>query len=159
MSNNISLQVKDVSICFKYCAWFKGSQCYLSYIFVCRVVKRSSYRLNLLILVGVCIGFSGTILHVIVLDDDMHVIFTTTVCNVSGLKLRFDNNILLRRLECGVTNQHLPLLLEHFQLKYGGSINCSLIKKLMKRVSTHVYIKCKRIIIFHRNIYQTTICS
>jgi len=67
---------------------FKGSQCYLSYIFVCRVVKRSSYRLNLLILVGVCIGFSGTILHVIVLDDNMPELFTTTVCNVSGLQLR-----------------------------------------------------------------------
>ena len=50
---------------------------------LCRVVKRSSYRLNSLILVGVFIGFIGTILHVIQLDSDMPEAFTTTVCNVS----------------------------------------------------------------------------
>ena len=48
-----------------------------------RVVKRSSYRLNSLILVGVFVGFIGTLLHVIKLDSDMSETFTTTVCNVS----------------------------------------------------------------------------
>ena len=48
-----------------------------------RVVKRSSYRLNSLILVGVFVGFIGTLLHVIKLDYDMSETFTTTVCNVS----------------------------------------------------------------------------
>ncbi|XP_065892681.1 gamma-aminobutyric acid type B receptor subunit 2-like isoform X2 [Dysidea avara] len=46
------------------------------------VVKRSSYRLNSFILVGVCVGFVGTLLHVIVLDDDMPEPLTTTICNV-----------------------------------------------------------------------------
>ena len=51
---------------------------------VFRVVKRSSYRLNSLILVGVFVGFIGTLLHVIKLDSDMSETFTTTVCNVSS---------------------------------------------------------------------------
>ena len=48
-----------------------------------RVIKRSSYRLNSLILVGVFIGFIGTVLHTIQLNSDMPEAFTTTVCNVS----------------------------------------------------------------------------
>ena len=48
-----------------------------------RVVKRSSYRLNSLILVGVSVGFVGTLLHVIDLDEDMPELLTTTICNVS----------------------------------------------------------------------------
>ena len=48
-----------------------------------RVVKRSSYQLNSLILVAVFIGFVGTLLHVIKLDSDMSDLFTTTICNVS----------------------------------------------------------------------------
>ena len=48
-----------------------------------RVVKRSSYRLNSLILVAVLVGFVGTLLHVIKLDDDMAELLTTTICNVS----------------------------------------------------------------------------
>ena len=48
-----------------------------------RVVKRSSYRLNSLILVAVLVGFVGTLLHVIKLDDDMSEVVTTTICNVS----------------------------------------------------------------------------
>ena len=48
-----------------------------------RVVKRSSYRLNTLILIGVLVGFVGTLLHVIKLDDDMPELVTTTICNVS----------------------------------------------------------------------------
>ncbi|XP_065892670.1 gamma-aminobutyric acid type B receptor subunit 2-like isoform X2 [Dysidea avara] len=46
-----------------------------------RVVKRSSYRLNSFILVGVCVGFVGTLLYVVVLDDDMPEPLTTTICN------------------------------------------------------------------------------
>ena len=49
----------------------------------CRVVKKSSYRLNSLILVAVLIGFVGTLIHIIKLDSDMSKIITTTVCNVS----------------------------------------------------------------------------
>ena len=51
--------------------------------FFYRVVKRSSYRLNSFILVGVCVGFVGTLLYVVVLDDDMPEPLTTTICNVS----------------------------------------------------------------------------
>jgi len=47
------------------------------------VVKQSSYRLNSLILVAVVVGFVGTLLHVIDLDDDMPELLTTTICNVS----------------------------------------------------------------------------
>jgi len=36
-----------------------------------RIVKKSSYRLNFLILVIVFVGFIGTRLHIIKLDDDM----------------------------------------------------------------------------------------
>ena len=50
-----------------------------------RVVKRSSYRLNSLILVAVLVGFVGTLLHVIKLDDDMAEPLTTTICNVSDI--------------------------------------------------------------------------
>ncbi|XP_065916318.1 gamma-aminobutyric acid type B receptor subunit 1-like isoform X2 [Dysidea avara] len=45
------------------------------------VVKRSSYRLNTLILIGVLVGFVGTLLHVIKLDDNMSELVTTTICN------------------------------------------------------------------------------
>ncbi|XP_065917534.1 gamma-aminobutyric acid type B receptor subunit 2-like [Dysidea avara] len=45
------------------------------------VVKRSSYRLNSLILVAVFVGFVGTLLHVIKLDEDMSEVVTTTICN------------------------------------------------------------------------------
>jgi len=48
-----------------------------------RVVRKSSYRLNSLILVAVFVGFVGTLLHVIKLDDDMAEPLTTTICNVS----------------------------------------------------------------------------
>ena len=46
-------------------------------------MKRSSYRLNSLILVAVFVGFVGTLLHVIDLDEDMSEVVTTTICNVS----------------------------------------------------------------------------
>ena len=52
-------------------------------IYNVRVVKRSSYRLNSLILVAVFVGFIGTLLHVIKLDDDMSELVTATICNVS----------------------------------------------------------------------------
>ena len=55
-----------------------------------RVVKRSSYRLNSLILVAVLVGFVGTLLHVIKLDDDMAEPLTTTICNVSDIT--YSNN-------------------------------------------------------------------
>ncbi|XP_065916310.1 gamma-aminobutyric acid type B receptor subunit 2-like isoform X2 [Dysidea avara] len=45
------------------------------------VVRKSSYRLNSLILVAVFVGFVGTLLHVIKLDDDMSEVVTTTICN------------------------------------------------------------------------------
>ncbi|XP_065916307.1 gamma-aminobutyric acid type B receptor subunit 2-like isoform X2 [Dysidea avara] len=45
------------------------------------VVRKSSYRLNSLILVAVLVGFFGTLLHVIKLDDDMSDVVTTTICN------------------------------------------------------------------------------
>ncbi|XP_065916322.1 gamma-aminobutyric acid type B receptor subunit 2-like [Dysidea avara] len=45
------------------------------------VVRKSSYRLNSLILVAVLVGFVGTLLHVIKLDDDMSEVVTTTICN------------------------------------------------------------------------------
>ena len=48
-----------------------------------RVVRKSSYRLNLLILIAVLVGFVGTLLHVIKLDDNMSEVVTTTICNVS----------------------------------------------------------------------------
>ena len=48
-------------------------------------MKRSSYRLNLLIIAGVFIGFVGDLLYVIELDSDMSEILTTTVCNVGHL--------------------------------------------------------------------------
>ena len=48
-----------------------------------RAVRKSSYRLNSLILVAVFVGFVGTLLHVIKLDDDMPELVTTTICNVS----------------------------------------------------------------------------
>ena len=51
--------------------------------FLFRVVRKSSYRLNSLILVAVLVGFVGTLLHVIKLDDDMVELLTTTICNVS----------------------------------------------------------------------------
>ena len=49
---------------------------------VYRVVKQSSYRLNSLIMIGVCLGFVGDLLYVIKLDNDMSEMLTTTVCNV-----------------------------------------------------------------------------
>ena len=60
---------------------------------LCRVVKRSSYRLNSLILVGVFVGFVGTLLHVIKLDSDMPETFTTTVCNVSEALINAVTNV------------------------------------------------------------------
>ena len=62
---------------------YEYSSMTIVYMFPFRVVKRSSYRLNSLILVGVFIGFVGTLLHVINLEPDMSETFTTTVCNVS----------------------------------------------------------------------------
>ena len=53
------------------------------FIITFRVVKRSSYRLNSLILVAVLVGFVGTLLHIVKLDDDMSEVVTTTICNVS----------------------------------------------------------------------------
>ena len=47
-----------------------------------RVVKKSSYRLNSIILVGVFVGFVGTLLHVIQLDSDMSHTSAAIVCNV-----------------------------------------------------------------------------
>ena len=58
-----------------------------------RVVKRSSYQLNSLILVGVFVGFVGTLLHVIKLDSDMPETFTTTVCNVSEALINAVTNV------------------------------------------------------------------
>jgi len=57
--------------------------CLVTYNNITRVVKRSSYRLNSLILVAVFVGFIGTLLHVIKLDDDMSELLTATICNVS----------------------------------------------------------------------------
>ena len=57
----------------------KSLKCY-QYTF--RGVKRSSYQLNSLILVAVLVGFVGTLLHVIHLDEDMPNSLTTTICNV-----------------------------------------------------------------------------
>ena len=81
--------------------WFQAKNNYVRtyskslklYIFSFRVVKRSSYRLNSLILVGVFVGFVGTLLHVIRLDSDMSKTFTTTVCNVSEALINVVSNI------------------------------------------------------------------
>jgi len=51
----------------------------------CRVVKRSSLNLNSLILVGVFVGFVGTLLNAIELDDDLPEPLTTAICNVSTM--------------------------------------------------------------------------
>ena len=51
----------------------------------CRVVKRSSLNLNSLILVGVFVGFAGTLLNAIELDDDLPEPLTTAICNVSTM--------------------------------------------------------------------------
>ena len=45
-------------------------------------MKRSSYRLNSLILAAALVGFTGTVLHVIQLDSDMSHTFTAIICNV-----------------------------------------------------------------------------
>ena len=55
---------------------------YGKYFCTSRIVKQSSYRLNSLILTGVCLGFIGDLLYMITLDHDMSEIFTTTICNV-----------------------------------------------------------------------------
>ena len=47
-----------------------------------RVVKRSSYRLNSLITVGIFLGFIGDLLYVIKLSPDMPETLTTAICNV-----------------------------------------------------------------------------
>ena len=53
----------------------------VEYAILCRVVKRSSYRLNSLILAGVLVGFTGTLLNVIQLDSSMsHK--SAAICNV-----------------------------------------------------------------------------
>ena len=52
------------------------------YFCTCRVVKQSSYRLNSLIIVGVCLGFVGDLIYVIKLDPDMSETLTSTLCNV-----------------------------------------------------------------------------
>ena len=57
------------------------------YIFAYSVIKRSSYRLNSLILLGVFIGFVGTVIHAIPLEPDMSETFTTAVCNVSVITM------------------------------------------------------------------------
>ena len=47
-----------------------------------RIVKRSSYRMNSLILAAAFTGFAGIALHVIQLNSDMSQTFTSTICNV-----------------------------------------------------------------------------
>ena len=47
-----------------------------------RVVKRSSYRLNSMILVAVLVGFTGTLLFAIELDSDVSPTTSTAICNV-----------------------------------------------------------------------------
>lgn len=59
----------------------------LPYIY--RVVKKSSYRLNSIILVGVFVGFVGTLLHVIQLDSDMSQTSAAIVCNVKLYYISF----------------------------------------------------------------------
>lgn len=50
----------------------------------CRVVKRSSYRLNCVILSGILMGFIGTTLYTIEPDDNTGHVVSTLVCNVSN---------------------------------------------------------------------------
>ena len=47
-------------------------------------MKQSSYRLNSLIITGVCLGFGGDLLYTISLDHDMSETLTTTICNVGS---------------------------------------------------------------------------
>ena len=54
----------------------------IEYTILCRVVKRSSYRLNSLILAGVLVGFTGTLLNVIQLDSSMSHKSSAAICNV-----------------------------------------------------------------------------
>lgn len=59
--------------------------CYKHFILIpslYRVVKRSSYRLNSIILAAVLVGYTGTLLHVIQLDSDMSRISAAAICNV-----------------------------------------------------------------------------
>ena len=53
------------------------------YVYVYRIVKRSSYRLNSLILAAAFVGFAGTLLHIIQLDSDMNHTSTAAICNVN----------------------------------------------------------------------------
>ena len=102
--------------------------------FYSRVVKRSSYRLNSLILAAVLVGFVGTLLHVIKLDDDMAEPLTTTICNVSINDIIDCDNVItivlyfFHRQELGVPIWHLQLHLVHCLLKFGDCIKCSLIR-------------------------------
>ena len=47
-----------------------------------RIVKRSSYRLNAIILAAVFVGYVGTLLFIIKLDPDMSHSSSTALCNV-----------------------------------------------------------------------------
>ena len=47
-----------------------------------RVVKKSSYRLNSIILIAVLVGFTGTLLFAIDLDSDVSPTASTAICNV-----------------------------------------------------------------------------
>ena len=49
---------------------------------VYRVVKNSSYRLNSVILIGIFVGFAGTLLHAIQLDSGMSQTSAAFFCNV-----------------------------------------------------------------------------
>ena len=61
-------------------------------VFFYRVVKRSSYQLNSIILAAVFIGFVGTLLFVIRLDSNMRHSSSIALCTVNDNYLLYQND-------------------------------------------------------------------
>ena len=127
---------------------------------VCRVVKRSSYRLNCVILSAILMGFIGTALYTCEPDNDHNQVVAALVCNVRRnvpcvFYLKF-----LKQLRHWMTELAFMISFATFFMKMWRLYKLFFNENLSERVRQNIHFVCSfsQVTMFCRSTWMISTC-